>query len=63
MAKANYYQFAIFGIAGVNRIEVVATNVPEAVKTAEEWELDGQRPIKVELISSTAGKYEMLGTE
>ena len=63
MAKANFYRFAVYGISGVERIEVIATNVPEAVKTAEEWELDGQRPIKVELMSSTASKYEMLGTE
>lgn len=63
MAKVNYYQFAIFGVAGVNRIEVIATSIPEAVKIAEDWTLDGQRPIKVELMNYQLGKYELLGTE
>ncbi|MGI9143010.1 MAG: hypothetical protein ACR2IJ_07445 [Fluviibacter sp.] len=63
MAKVNYYQFAIFGIAGVDKIEVIAASLPEAVKIAEEWELDGKRPIKVELMNYQLGKYELLGTE
>lgn len=63
MAKANYYRFAVYGVSGVERIEVIASSIPEAVKIAEDWTLDGQRPIKVDLIDHTTGKYELLGTE
>lgn len=61
--RVNYYQFAVFGLAGVDKIEVIATSIREAIATAEAWELDGKRPLKVELMSYQLGKYELLGTE
>lgn len=63
MAEVKYFQFAVFGVRGVERIEVIAETIPEAVKIAEEWELDGQRPIKVELMNTHKSKYQFVGKE
>lgn len=63
MGAGNSYGFAVYGILGVERIEVFAKSVAEAIKIAESWTLDGQRPIKVDLIDHKNENFRLLGKE
>jgi hypothetical protein len=61
MKNAITYRFMVFGSFGKATINVITSSIPDAVKLAENFEIDGQRPIKVELIDERNLNVKFLG--
>jgi hypothetical protein len=52
----------VFGSFGKTTINVITTDIPDAVRIAENFEIDGVLPIKVELIDERNLNVKLLGT-
>jgi hypothetical protein len=61
MKNAITYRFMVFGSFGKTTINVITSSIPEAVQIAEQFEIDGVRPIKVELIDERNLNVKLLG--
>lgn len=61
MKNAITYRFMVFGSFGQTTINVITSSIPDAVRIAEQFEIDGQRPIKVELIDERNLGVRLLG--
>ena len=62
MANAKTYRFMVFGSFGKTTINVITTDIPDAVRIAENFEIDGVLPLKVELIDERNLNVKLLGT-
>lgn len=62
MANAINYRFMVFGSFGQTTINVITSSIPDAVRIAENFEIDGVRPLKVELIDERNLNVKLLGT-
>ena len=62
MANAITYRFMVFGSFGKTTINVITSSIPDAVRIAENFEIDGVRPLKVELIDERNLNVKLLGT-
>jgi hypothetical protein len=51
----------VFGSFGQTTINVITSSIPDAVRIAEQFEIDGQRPLKVELIDERNLNVKLLG--
>lgn len=63
MANAITYRFMVFGSFGQTTINVITDSTPDAVRIAENFEIDGVRPLKVELIDERNLNIKLLGSE
>jgi len=61
MKNAITYRFMVFGSFGQTTINVITSSIPDAVRIAEQFEIDGQRPLKVELIDERNLGVRLLG--
>ena len=61
MKNAITYRFMVFGSFGQTTINVITSSIPDAIRIAEQFEIDGQRPIKVELIDERNLGVRLLG--
>lgn len=61
MKNAITYRFMVFGSFGQTTINVITSSIPEAVKLAKDFEIDGERPLKVELIDERNLGVRLLG--
>ena len=62
MKNAITYRFMVFGSFGQTTINVITTDIPDAVRIAENFEIDGVLPLKVELIDERNLNVKLLGT-
>lgn len=63
MSKAKNFDFMVFGTFGQEKISVISDTTATAVQLAKNFEIDGVKPLRVELVDTRTTNFKFLRTE